>query len=237
MSIKPSIALLKKDFWLNRVPIFGGTLLVFLPYLIGLADYLVFHRKTSGLLMSNVAGRLNEMPSPAESFRACPAMSLIMMGALAAILGGAAFAYERRERWADFLAMMPVRRIQTILSKTFLSAAVILPIWGINIYIARRLGQPEDARVILYAIGGLLMVFGIAWFLSSFLSSPAIAACISIAVILMYFLSAAFVNKGESMGATRPEAYYFMIDCVICAVVGGVAYVAGMVVYCWRVEA
>ena len=98
------IALLKKDFRNNLTPIVASVLALMAPYLIAICIWCMTEPTHRG------------MGSHWMFAAAIP--SFWITAVLAATYGGAAFANERHERSADFLAMMPVTRDQIILSKT-----------------------------------------------------------------------------------------------------------------------
>ena len=229
MTTNPRIALLKKDFRLNRVPIFGGAALIFMPYLVSLIALLTV---TTGL----------GQPKFRNAFAPCPEMSLILTGAMAAVFGGAAFAYERRERWADFLTMTPTPRIYSIISKSILSTLFLAPIWALNVFAAFKLIKIQTAighefDLLIGSIGPLLMLFGVAWLISSFASSPSIAACTSIGL----FMAAALLYNLICHAYAGPppyadEANYDLIGCALCALIGVISFLAGSIYYLRRIE-
>jgi len=151
---------------------------------------------------------------------------------MAAVFGGMAFAVERRERWADFLAMFPVSRSQIVLSKLVVSVAflgftstVVYWLCLVAQYLAHPFPQFLGPDAIAEFASCMLMSFGVAWLCSSFLSSPAIAACTSIALLVLVTLSAeAFDHK-----------YVHIAELAIPAVTGSVSFVAGTAYYLRRV--
>jgi ABC-type transport system involved in multi-copper enzyme maturation permease subunit len=169
-------------------------------------------------------------------------MSIALTGAMAAVFGGVTFAYERRERWADFLAMMPTPRTYSILSKSALPLAVLVPIWAFNIFAAHWLNEVEppgvnEVNLLISSAGPMFMLFGIAWLLSSFLSSPAIAACASIGLFLasslFYNVLCAYLYSGHPSYADK--ANYGLIGCGLCAIVGVISFVSGSIYYVRRI--
>ena len=171
------IALIKKDWGLNRVPIYGGLLLIASPYIVAGAFAPTAHEPW----------RRQQI---CDSFMLAAVMADILTLLLAAVFGGAALAQERRERWADFLAMMPISRARIVASKLIVATLVLGAMWGINFavfaiaYKHRYVSPGVQDNVYNFAVSsvGLLMLFGVAWLFSSFLSSPAVAAIVSIAM-------------------------------------------------------
>jgi hypothetical protein len=174
-------ALLKKDWRLNAVPIFGGTLLVATPYIVVLLAELSESRRDRGRYL-------------ADNLRIAAIMGTILTVAITAVFGGAAFALERRERSADFLAMLPVARRKIVLSKAIIGAGCCAALWAINFFAfheADAHATPGPAHpittygIVICAAEIMIPAFGIAWFASVFLSSPSIAACIAIGAVVL----------------------------------------------------
>jgi ABC-type transport system involved in multi-copper enzyme maturation permease subunit len=226
MNPSPILSLLKKDFRLNRVPILGGAALIFTPYLIGFITYFSV-RESFGITKIR------------NSLVSCPAIALVLTDAIAAVFGGAAFAYERRERWGDFLAMLPVARINSILSKCIVSLLFLLPVWAINLYAFDWLLRPnqeaEMVALFMVSIAVMLMCFGVAWLISSFYSSPAIAACSSIGVGLVCALLLGGTAVPFSFPSWQAE-WVYLIQAGVCAAIGLASFAAGTIYYLLRTE-
>jgi ABC-type transport system involved in multi-copper enzyme maturation permease subunit len=177
------LALLKKDLKLNRVPIFGGGLLIAIPYLI-LSPRAVFSEESSHMVVSQDAGLVL-------------GMALLLTVGVTAVFGGAAFALERRERSAEFLAMLPVSRWKIVASKLVIGVGFPAIFWLVDVAARKCLhhffGSFESVRdqipfYFTVAAFAMPMAFGIGWLASSVLRSPAVAACISIGVTLAWVL-------------------------------------------------
>jgi ABC-type transport system involved in multi-copper enzyme maturation permease subunit len=244
MTIHSAMALFRKDFRLNRVPIIGGAALIFMPYLVGLIFLLTVTEKFPQPLLPLGNHLLNRVRAQEDaearhqrtirdSFESCPEISIVLTCATAAIFGGAAFAYERRERWADFLAMTPTPRIYSIISKSILSVLFLTPIWAFNVLAAFWLINVQAAvghevDFLIASVGPMLMLFGVAWLISSFASSPSIAACSSIGL---------FLASGLLYGLYVHHNSGYLIGCGLCAMIGVISFVCGSIYYVRRVEA
>src|SRR5207253_1733249 len=95
---------------LNRVAVVGSVFLLAAPYGIGIISF--------------IANRTDYYVPPASPWQevrliavTCGGFGLMVTVFLAAIFGGIAFAQERRDRSADFLAMLPTSRRQIVISK------------------------------------------------------------------------------------------------------------------------
>jgi hypothetical protein len=104
-------ALLWKDLRIYRGAIVAAILAICLPYVVGTA-----------MAMSS-PGNLTEIYGYASG------VGLVAATLVAAVFGGCAFAIERRERWGEFLAMMPVSRRSMVLSKIGISLTALFAMW------------------------------------------------------------------------------------------------------------
>jgi ABC-type transport system involved in multi-copper enzyme maturation permease subunit len=227
--IKPMLALLIKDIRLNTIPILGGGLLMAMPYIIILLSIPMQHHDRSDI--------------PRE-FQVAAAMGIVLTVAVAAIFGGVAFALERRERSADFLALLPVTRRQIVTSKILVGLffpVLMLIANFIALTIASRRLQLGDQNAFavdnvqfIIVAAALILAFGIAWLASSFLSSPAIAAGISITMILCWL----FVSNvlPEKYIDSVPGAYQFAVGFSAIIVPGLICFCVGTYYYLNRIE-
>jgi ABC-type transport system involved in multi-copper enzyme maturation permease subunit len=220
------IVLLRKDWRLYRGPIVGGIFLVFLPYVIlGIV-----------LLVHCVAFGLSPNLNPFDTLYHVANAALVMTALTAAIFGGVAFAQERRDRWAEFLAMLPVRRYEIVLSKIILSGGILGAPWSISaqIVLATAPGA-ETIDVLLLALtaSASMMAFGVAWLASSFLSSPAISVGIAaVATIACLVWPSFFPAQIEKMSDVQLASV--LIECTLG--MGAVCLIAGTIHFMRRVE-
>ena len=151
-----------------------------------------------------------------------------------AFLGGNAIAGERADRSAEFLSYLPISRTDRLLSKLLFAAIGIALIWGINLGIFRGLeGKfpwqvPSDRGLLdakYTAITGLVM-FGVAWCISSLQSSPtfAIAGGIVTPIAVMVMILTGIDRATEHSGQVLFDWYSG-----ICITLG----LAGLVVGTW----
>jgi ABC-type transport system involved in multi-copper enzyme maturation permease subunit len=223
----PMIVLLKKDWGLNRVPIYGGLVLVASPYLLV-------------ALFATIAKGPDRYRAVSDSVTLAVVLADILTILIAAVFGGAAFAQERRERSTDFLAMMPVSRARVLISKLVVATLVLAALWGTNcaIYaIADHYGQFPPSNVslpytLLVPATLLLTFFGVAWLFSSFLNSPAVAACISIGIgcMAVFWPELLPTTLRDKIDISDPLMFSIFIT------VGMVGLVAGSFHYLRRVE-
>jgi hypothetical protein len=113
---------------------------------------------------------------------------------LASAFGAISIAGERKERTADFLALLPVTRKQIVTSKFIVTAVVmvgflafygsiLLLLWGVRL---DEMSQIPASAALVAALA--TSFFGVAWLLSTFTTSPAISAWVSIAVTLFVYV-------------------------------------------------
>jgi len=164
---------------------------------------------------------------------------------LGALLGGDAFAAERRDRTADFLAMVPVSRAKIILSKLILSIVIISILWAMAMgtLILSTVATPTEFHEyngnqqsvwypILCAMSLTIMAFGTAWLLSIFLKEPlgaTILALMEMAAIMT--LVGIYLNWHP-----MPDAESFWMFSYLPLFVGMISWVAGSYYYARRVE-
>lgn len=220
-------ALLKKDWRLYRVAVIGGIVIVFMPYVfLGVV-----------LFINNV--EYGMPPNLYDAIYHIANVALTMTGLTAAIFGGMAFAQERRERWAEYLAMLPVRRHQIVISKIVLSLAFVGLLWLINATIVLATAvdfsraETIDLLLILLSATAAMMAFSVAWLASTFLSSPAISVGIAaVATIACLGWPTFFPVQIQKMGDAQLAS--MLIACTLG--MGGICLIAGTIHFMRRVE-
>jgi hypothetical protein len=114
--------------------------------------------------------------------------------ALYATVGGAAFAHERRERWADGLAVLPVARRRIVAAKG--AASLLVCVGGTaGVLLLRAAADgvvrygvsapfvdwPAAAETMgLYFLPPAVALFGVAWLRSSLTSSATVSAVVAL---------------------------------------------------------
>jgi len=172
-------ALLAKDWRLFRLPMIG--LLVVAAICYGLSG------------VAALARHSDKLPSQDALFPAS-IFAAILTALVASAFGGVAIAGERSDRTADFLALLPVTRRQIIFSK-LLVGGLAVGTWetvhvavGLAVLVQAHGGcvypQGYWAQALGWLIGCTVSFFGVAWLLSTFTTSAAISACVSLAIPL-----------------------------------------------------
>jgi hypothetical protein len=133
---------------------------------------------------------VNTVPWLSSDMRTAAEMGLLFVVLAAAVFGGSAFALERRERSADFLAMLPVKRRRIIASKLLVSFALLGSFLAVEMGVLRcsdfvRSWEtfPDLLMATFNFAAAGIAIFAIAWLLSTFLSSTAIAASVAILLV------------------------------------------------------
>ena len=223
------IALLKKDWRVYRMATIGSLLIVLTIYVI------------AGLtLLGN--DRPIRSTDVVETFFGAGTIGLFVSAILTGMYGSGAFTLERRDRSADFLAMMPTTRGRIIASKAFVAIGCSLVIWLINLCelwlvipweLTKSVGNPHEfLMAVTIVAGSSVMFFGIAWLLSTFLNSAAISFGIAITIVLgSLTLIETWRHRHVFNDATAEH-----IDCVLTFSVGIVCFIAGVIYYLRRVE-
>jgi ABC-type transport system involved in multi-copper enzyme maturation permease subunit len=226
--MNPFMTLLRKDWRLNRVPLIGLAVLTIIGYSIVCLAYLwdVYDRTDHGTFRP--AFLVDYLPPGAM-------MGMASAVLVAAAFGGVAFAQERREGWADFLAVMPATRARIIASKLIVGLTCLLAFCVLNVAmgsVCELFGpetHPQEIEDTLLTTLTAVTVFGFAWLLSTFMKSDTLAAC---AALIIVALSAALVSLAcyhLDVAATETVLVAGAIVCTLATIIGGSAY------YCRRV--
>jgi ABC-type transport system involved in multi-copper enzyme maturation permease subunit len=170
--------LLWKDYRHNRLIVFAALALLLGPYVVGLG-VIVGGRwvkvEGTGVYWSSQWNKILLLSS---------ICSLIASQLALPLIGGNAISGERADRSSEFLYSLPIARRRILASKLLLALAITAVVWLVNATVFWRLwGTPmRDGYHELIpgamdiAITGLVF-FCVAWFLSSFIPSPALGAC------------------------------------------------------------
>ena len=229
------IMLMKKDWRAYRPITLATFILSTLPYVIYFSLTLVPDPRS---------------PSPwtLAIYMPCATIGLMLTAVMAVTFAGTSIAAERRDRTLDFLNMLPPKRWQILLSKL----AIAIPFLALCIAVHAAVligglyqvwsnfptGNFFSAQVIQYLIVtglcacGTIMAFGIAWLLSTFLSSPVVSTWVAIAAAVA---TAAVVGQLDYMGGWS-DAYTNIFWCGISLSVGVGSFIGGCVHYLRRVE-
>jgi ABC-type transport system involved in multi-copper enzyme maturation permease subunit len=225
--------LLWKDYRINRLVIFTGIVLLLVPHLIGL--YAVCRE---------AMGEHYRVEEGQRILFGTSIYSLVLSQFTVALLGGNAIASERVDRSAEFLHSLPYTRGKILASKLILPLIVTAVIWLNALLIWHvvhstvafgRLGDaPEIYRGVFYtAITGLTF-FCVAWFLSSLITSPAIATCGGLIAPLVVVGSILFVGYLFNMPEIDRLAGPWY--CGICLTLAPACFAIGTWHYLRRVE-
>ena len=233
------LTLMRKDLRVLRAPIVTAVLIfffieVFVGVLSSVADARQLNRINVGYESMYVWRSI--------ALRASYALGLCC--AYAAVFAGVGMPIERRERSAEFAAMLPVSRArQTIARLTVVALLVALSI-GVHasiIVVANRQLPSMPAkyvhgwrlvenRDVLDALPIAIAMLGLAWLGASVLRSPAITVAIAIGLVL-----GSYVLVGELAEGNSRDEWYRAFRAALW-LVGGVALVGGTVIASRRVE-
>ena len=227
------IALLKKDWRANRSIVLGSLAMIAMPYVIVLVGDALQRSspKTARYMV--------------QDFMAAAAGSMWLITLIAPIFGAAAFAQERRERSADFVAMLPITRRQIVLSKFITIVSWLAVTWLANLAVlmlarwlapeaSKSLSDLVETLVLSLAFG--TMLFGVSWLLSAFLNSPAVAAGGAIgAMVGLWFCLVLIIAHAEPHGGDADD---LLIGAggVFGVLIGLAAFIGGSVYYVHRIE-
>ena len=154
------------------------------------------------------------------------------------LLAGNAFAGERADRSAEFIACLPLKRTQLLTSKLCLLLIALAVIWGVNLFFA-LIGAPvarsfiESGMFAQVAITGLVL-FGVAWLISSLQSSPTFA--VGGGIVTPLIVSMTLLLIVERIGVEDPNKLFGIGFFTISTVIGIVSFGIGTAYYLQRKE-
>ncbi len=173
--------LMRKDRRLYRSAAIATVIFVAVPYLFVLPEISLGRGPEFGVTHAYPAG-------------------MMLLTVSAAMFGGLAFAGEKRNKAAEFLAILPASKLEIIASKLAVSGCYLLIAGAVHavalflLCIAEPGGIDHIFQFALVAVvsviapaGLLVFAFGLAWLLSVFLQSAAIAATCSLGVLWMLY--------------------------------------------------
>lgn len=152
---------------------------------------------------------------------------------LVAFIAGNAIAGDRADRSAEFTAYLPIDRKTAVLSKLITALGICVVMVGVMSVIAWILTpsdmMPREPGLWLFSA---IPLFGVAWFFSSFVRAPTIAAAMGVAIPVGLGLTCAFLDDVNSLKKTDMVVVFF----VVSFAVGALCFAAGVVHYLLRVE-
>ena len=211
-------ALFRKDLRLLRVPFITGLVILAGAYLVGM----VIAIGVWGEATRDARRAVNDIAEGRVVAYAVVPAALVALGLtafLSASFGGGAFAIERRDRSAEFLAMLPVPRWRIVASKLLAVLSCLLIPCAAHlavVFLAPLAVDPSQRAIagehmpwvaLRNTAAMTLMLFGVAWLMSALLDSAALAATLSVGVTTA---TAAFVG-GLARRAAReahPTGYF-----------------------------
>lgn len=223
------LTLVRKDWRVFRAPVIATLLVGTVPYVI---DALVSPVARGDLFTAAIRSSKNVAHVVGDSAM----LAVVLTTLLAAAYGGAAFAAERRERSADFLALLPANRLAIAASKAFVAlvcltfaVAVHLAAWSwADRVMAFRGEHLFDTRTIAAVVATAAMLFGLAWCLSAALTSAAISAMAAAGLAVLVS-----VGLGEAGALDGPNAT--AVWNAVAAITGTAAFIGGTICFCRRV--
>jgi ABC-type transport system involved in multi-copper enzyme maturation permease subunit len=208
--------------WVNRPVLAIGVIFFTLPYLI--------------LLVFALFGTWSDWWS-AEALLGVATISLYLSTITFALLGGYAFAAERADRSAEFLAYLPPSRLAIVASKVVFTVAVGLLLVLVHQVIVRLLApllpgaeavtEVADQPIIPSAA---ILMFGVAWLCSTIAGGPALAAGCGI------LASFAATTSMHIMQVILPYETIAQNHDALCFAGGAICFVIGTVYYVYRFE-
>lgn len=208
--------LLWKDWRQNGRLVVTAAIFLVLPYLLFI---------TIGLGHRLVSDSESDPQGWAELLYIASSIGLAISVLLAAFFAGNAIAGERVDRSAEFIAYLPIPRRTAMLSKLVLAVLVcfvmlmvnyLLFLWSESIRYADSSDSGEN--LLLVSLTAML-IFGVAWLLSSVQSSPTLAA--SAGILTPFVLGLAVMLTADMVsGTARHGSDWPIWYCVVSGLVG-----------------
>jgi ABC-type transport system involved in multi-copper enzyme maturation permease subunit len=223
-------ALLWKDYRLNRLLLAIGLGLLLGPY----AAVVVWQLHSHWPIWPQAAAWAQLLVGASTFSLSLSLLTLVL-------LAGNAFAGERADRSAEFLAYLPPSRARVLISKALLAFLVATVIWVFNLLVAEGVVPALSAGPVgELAVGpnshlatAAVLVFGAGWLGSSFLESPTFATTIGIVAPLA--VSSLLALSGVFLDWPPREDFGFWWD-VAFVMVGVLSFAGGTWYYLRRVE-
>jgi hypothetical protein len=236
--------LYRKDWRVYRAAVVGGAALGVGPYVVMLAIVVLFPPEPDR----------NPYNDLSDAIGAASAGGIGLTVITGAVFGGVAFAAERRDRAAEFLAMLPVRRGRIALSKLLVALAFTATVAAVHAAVvcvavvmdARQRELPLDFMLrqtlvgFVYAACMFVLFFGLSWMLSLYLSSPAIAATAAIgAGVILVFVTMTWAEEAaranqEALGGQLAGHVPYIAMSALSLVLGAAAMVGSTTHYVRR---
>ena len=238
--------LLWKEYRQNRVVVWATLVVLVLPHLIALYAACTEAGQKRYEIVGASSQRLPAWPCFERDLAVSSFYGLVFAQVTLGLIGGNAIAGERADRSAEFQAYLPIPRTKIVAAKLALSAAIAAVIWLPNlliIFILRAVANPSDFPAGTPAMVAMVLIntaitgsvfFAVAWFVSSFLRSPAISVCAGLvtpALIAGNFLFVAYVFDQRWID-NRFESLYR----AVCVAIAPACFAAGTWIVLRRAE-
>ena len=237
--------LLWKDYRHNRLIVFTALAILLGPYLIGLGVISGGHWIKTGVHNGQAA---YWTPPWREILLGAGVYSLAISQLSVALIGGNAISGERVDRSAAFLYSLPITRMRLLASKFLLALTIAAVIWLVNVTVLWCLagapippGRSQDVFMgtMNIAVTGFTL-FCVAWFLSSFVASPAFDVCGALITPLLVASGISFVDWLRTTAGSSPliidNGTFFVWYWGICLIIAPVCFAIGTWHYLRRVE-
>lgn len=210
------IALIRKDLRLMRLPLVVSACLFVTPVIIaGIAWAFFPDSPVSGPQREGIAG-------------------LALVGAYLCTIGASlpsavAFAGERRDRTAEFVATLPVSRLRIVMSKFIVSLAAAAWPWVLALGLAVPMINWTDQGLtepVPWALCASVALFGLGWLCSSLLESEVFSMAIAIVCVSILAFGAWVLADGARLTGHETRLLYF----TLLPAVGIAGFLGGTVV-------
>ena len=214
-------ALLAKDFRFFRVPMIAMIILGCSCYIVALMTM------DEPSVAQESRGWKHVNP---EQFVHAAEFNIVLIALIAAVLGGMAIAGERRERSAEFIALLPVARWHIVLSKWLISLGITLVAavthTCVGWWFESHWGWHELDEIQMWVCTCLAM-FGIAWVLGSFLGSATLSSCtgIGLTLAMMIVIEVSVHDSQLKVYSSQRVMLYCLGGVAVLSLIGGTAVI------------
>jgi len=222
--------LLWKDYRLNRGLIILGAAALAGVHIVGAA-----------IEISNTWPSMPAAKVWADALTSYAHLAFSLTPFIAAVLGGNAICCERAERSAHFLAYLPPKKVQILLSKLGVGLGALAVYWivtGLLMCVVAPLIHPLPVNFLYMvtapesAIAGCILTFGVGWLGSAWLEKPTFPVLSALAC--PFVLGFGMTTMALILGVSRFDVLEW--TGTVCWSLGVIAFAAGTALYLQRVE-
>lgn len=217
-------ALLWKEYCQNRQLFAAALVLLFLPYAVVAAIALVAIARYGAL----------EQGAWPHNLTVASFIGMVIATIYSAFVAGNAVAGERVDCSAEFAAYLPLSRRSHIVAKLITAGATCVTMLLVHHIMYLMTASDAESPLLPPAAMWLsaMLIFGVAWGVSTFVGRPATAAVSGLGVVIILFFALNVVEELLHADADSAGRWYAWS----CLVIGVGCFAGGVLYYLRRVE-